>query len=120
MKTLKSADPSDGSDGGTLNAKAAGKRAAPGKANGKPLKKPKAFAKCAEEGGEGEEGNQEVVDNEEGAPSKKQKTKTQNGTPKWKSIFGGYGGAIKTEDKEGGSGAVTSKAEEDLGGEVVE
>jgi hypothetical protein len=97
-----------------------GKRAAPSKANGKPLKKPKAFAKCADEGGEGKEEHQEVVDNEEGTPSKKQKTKTQNGAPKWKSIFGDYGDATKPEDKgESGSGAATSKAEEDLDGEVV-
>ena len=61
-----------------------------------------------------------MVDNEEGTPSKKQKTKTQNGAPKWKSIFGDYGDATKTEDKgEGESGAATSKAEEDLDGEVV-
>lgn len=84
------------------------------------MKKTKAFAECAEEGGEGKEENQEVIDNEGGTPSKKQKTKTQNGAPKWKSIFGGYGDAIKTGDKEeGGSGVATSKAEEDLDEEAV-
>jgi hypothetical protein len=69
---------------------------------------------------EEEEKNQEDVDGEEGTPSKKQKTKTQNEAPKWKSIFERHGDAIKTEDKEeGGNGAATSKAEEDLDGEAV-
>ena len=61
-----------------------------------------------------------MVDNEEGISSKKQKTKTQDETPKWKSIFGGCGDAIKTEDKEeGGNGAAISKAGGDLDGEAV-
>jgi hypothetical protein len=62
-----------------------------------------------------------VVDSEEGTLSKKQKTKTRDETPKWKSIFGGCGDATKSEEEEeeGGSGAATSKAGGDLDEEAV-
>lgn len=61
-----------------------------------------------------------MVDSEEGTLSKKQKTKTRDETPKWKSIFGGCGDATKSEEEEeGGSGAATSKAGGDLDEEVV-
>ena len=66
-----------------------------------------------------------MVDSEEGTLSKKQKTKTRDETPKWKSIFGGCGDATKgeeeeeEEEEEGGSGAATSKAGGDLDEEAV-
>jgi hypothetical protein len=62
-----------------------------------------------------------VVDSEEETLSKKQKTKTRDETPKWKSIFGGCGDATKSEEEEeeGGSGAATSKAGGDLDEETV-
>lgn len=64
-----------------------------------------------------------MVDSEEETLSKKQKTKTRDETPKWKSIFGGCGDATKSEEEEeeeeGGSGAATSKAGGDLDEETV-
>lgn len=63
-----------------------------------------------------------MVDSEEEMLSKKQKTKTRDETPKWKSIFGGCGDATKSEEEEeeeGGSGAATSKAGGDLDEETV-
>ena len=103
MKALKAADPTGCPDGGTPKTKPAGKKAAPGKASGKGLKKPKQ-ADEEEEEDEHEDGQSD----EDETPIKKRKTENEPGVGKWKSIFGRDGDAVKIEE-----------VEDDVDGEVI-
>jgi hypothetical protein len=119
LKVLKSADPAGNSDGGTPKLKAASKRAAAGKRNGSQLRNAKASSKHPDD--ENDEDEIEDEFDEEETPIKKHKSEKPVGKGKWKSIFGPDGDILKVEyGEDSEDGAVTTKAEDNLDGEVVD